>query len=298
MHHSCVISIVSTECIAGLTNLAMIVHIFKTRNVKRKTDLLFAALGVSNFSMFFYMIVRATMTSLLTFHEKDTVLLDAVIYGWYGVLTSINLTLNLAIAYNKLCAVSEPVRYSLEKERSRLQVKLIAIALSVSAVLGVTIGIVMAATRTRVFRNWIEAVSRFLTYLLLCVMYCIIFRKVKDHNQSVHGALSSRNMPGNRHTKESREHHEDYLTKLFLGITISFLISNMPVTIVSPAFDFIGSCDSVEGKLQISAAIFFILGTAFDPIWYFFLWKRAKKWQVQGRALNKSSIHDQNGAAN
>ena len=273
----------------------MIIHIWKTRKNPRKTDLLFAALGLSNFSVSAYMIFRAFMISLLKLNEKVITHVETVLYGLYAILSNTNLTLNVAIAYNRFCVVSEPMRYSDEKERSRLQKRFIVIVLVTSVVSGVTTGVVIGVVNSRIVRNWIEAVSRFLAYVLLCIIYVKIFRKVKAHNQSVKTTISTGKEGEDRKLSDGKKRHEKYLMKLFLGITISFFIFNLPVMIIGPQFDEIRGCESIQGKLLIAAVTSVILGITFDPLWYFFLWRRIKKRQPEqgnkeGNNLEKNRI--------
>ena len=272
--HLGVIDVVST-----IANLAMVVHIWKNRKTSKKTDMLFAALGLSNVSLTVFMIFRVFKVSLIALNDTKTSLLDAVFFGLYTILSDLNLSLNVAIAYSRFCAVAQPRKYSEDEERSRLQRRLIAITVVGSLALGIANGVVLGFVRIRLVRNWIEAVSRFITYVLLCIIYVKIFRKIKAHNQSVANAVSTEGQVENSSISKRHENHEKYLMKLFLGITISFLVFNLPIMIIGPLTPIATGCDLMEGKLHTSALTFFIVGKAFDPMWYFFLWKRSNRRQ-------------------
>ena len=220
------------------------------------------------------------MISLLKLNEKTTTQIEAFLYGLYTSLSNMNLALNVAIAYNRFCAVSEPKRYSEEKERSRLQKRLIAIVVVTSIVSGVATWVVTGVVQRRMVRNWIEAASRFVAYALLCIIYVKIFRKVKAHNQSVASTVSAGNEEG-RQKRDSDKIHEKYLMKLFLGITVSFFIFNLPIMIIAPQFNEMTGCEAIQGKLLIAAVTFVVLGMTFDPLWYFLLWRRIKKRQPE-----------------
>ena len=272
--HLPVIDIAST-----IANLAMVVHIWKNRKTSKKIDMFFAALGLSNFSLTIYMIVRFVTVRLIAFNDTRTSLFETVSFGLYTILSDLHLSLNVAIAYSRFCAVAQPRKYSEEKERSRLLKRLIAITVVGSVTLGIANGIVLGFVRIRLVRNWIEAASRFITYVLLCIIYVKIFRKVKAHNQSVANAVSTEGQVENNSISERHQNHEKYLMKLFLGITISFLVFNLPIMIIGPLTPVPADCESMEGKLITSAFTFFIVGKAFDPMWYFFLWKRSNRRQ-------------------
>ena len=277
--NACAIHIAVLDIISIIANFSMIIHIWRTKNNTRKTDLIFAALGLSNFTVSVFLIFRALMTSLVTFNNTYVSPIEAILYGLYGVFTSQNLLLNVGIAYSRLCAVSQPMRYSKEKERSRLQKKLILIIIVISNVLGVATGFAAGISHNRVIRNWIEASSRFLTYILLCIIYVKILCKVKTHNQSMISATGQGNEDENNTTQQRAVQHEKYLTKLFLGITVSFLVFNMPVMIISTIIPTVHGCETVQGRLLTFAATFVIVGMVFDPLWYFLLWKRIKMRQ-------------------
>ena len=240
--HLAVIEVAST--------IAMVVHIWRKRKTSKKTDSLFAALGLSNFSLSAFTIFRSFMLSLTTLNDTRTSLLDAVLFGLHATLSNINLSLNVAIAYSRFCAVAEPMKYSEKKERSKLQRRLIAIIVVGSLALGIATGVALGFVRIRLVRNWIEAVSRFITYVLLCILYVKIFRAIKVHNQSVINAVSTGGQMENNSIYERHQNHEKYLMKLFLGITISFLVFNLPIMIIGPLISVVTGCESIEGKVS------------------------------------------------
>ena len=276
---ACAIHLPVIDIASTIANLAMVFHIWKNRKTSKKIDLLFAALGLSNFSFTIYMIVRFVTVRLIAFNDTKTSLFEAVSFGLYTILSDLHLSLNVAIAYSRFCAVAQPRKYSEEKERSRLLKRLIAITVVGSLTLGMANGIVLGFVQIRLVRNWIEAASRFITYVLLCIIYVKIFRKVKAHNQSVANAVSTEGQVETNSISERHQNHEKYLMKLFLGITISFLVFNLPIMIIGPLTPIATGCDLMEGKLITSAFTFFIVGKAFDPMWYFFLWKRSNRRQ-------------------
>ena len=276
---ACAIHLGVIDIASTIANLAMVVHIWKNRKTSKKIDVLFAALGLSNFSFTVFMIVRLFKVSLIAFNDTRTSLFDAVFFGLYTILSDLNLSLNVAIAYSRFCAVAQPRKYSEDEERSRLQRRLIAITVVGSLALGIANGVVLGFVGIRLVRNWIEAASRFITYVLLCIIYVKIFRKIKAHNQSVANAVSTEGQVENNSISERHQNHEKYLMKLFLGITISFLVFNLPIMIIGPLTPIATGCDLMEGKMLTSALTFFIVGKAFDPIWYFFLWRRSNRRQ-------------------
>ena len=155
--HLAVISIAS-----AITYLAIIVQIRKNRKTS-KTDLLFTALGLSNFSISVFTIFRSLVFSLLNFNDTKTSLFDAVFFGLYATHSDLNLSLNVAIEYNRLCAAGQRKKYSQDKERSKLQRRLIVVTVVGSLALGMANGLALGFVRIRLLRNWIEAVSRFIT---------------------------------------------------------------------------------------------------------------------------------------
>ena len=276
---ACSVSLAVLDVVSIIANFSMIVHIWKTRNNARKVDFIFAALGLSNFGLSVFIMFRALVTSLLRFNDASTSPIQAFLYGLYGVLSSQNLLLNVGIAYSRLCSVSQPNEYSSGKNRSRLQKKLVLFTSVVSNVLGVATGLATGFVQSRIVRNWIDASLRFLAYLLLCIIYGKIFWKVRVHNRSMVNPAGIGNEEGNSTTCQARLEHEKYLAKLFFGITVSFLIFNMPVMIIGTIFPAVPECGTVQGNLLTSAIVFTIIGMAFDPFWYFFLWGRIKTRQ-------------------
>ena len=279
--NACAIHIAVLDIVSVIANFSMIIHIWRTRNNARKVDFLFAALGLSNFALSVFIIFRVVVTSLLTFNDTRTSTIEAFIYGLYGVLSTQNLSLNAGIAYSRFCSVSQPMRYSTGQERSRLQKKLLLIITVISTVFGVAIGLATGIAQSRVVRNWIEASSRFLTYILLCMIYGKIFWKVKVHNQSMINPTGIGSEEENSTFRQAKLNHERYLTRLFLGITISFFVFNLPMMIIGTIIPSVHGCDTVEGKLLTFAVTFVITGMVFDPFWYFFLWRRIRMSQPE-----------------
>ena len=83
--------------------------------------------------------------------------------------------------------------------------------------------------------------------------------------------------PGNPTDAErARSRNDKHLLMMCIGITGSFVLSNLPISIYS-TFGGIGiTCDTFQGKL-LSFFMFLVkVNVAFDPLWYFYIEKRKR----------------------
>ena len=269
----CKVHLVVINVISIIINFAMVIHTLAKKKTGNKTVLLFQGIGMSNFLLSTYFICRTFVFVLESESADEITLIHSVAYSFSVGLTCLHLAMNLALAFNRLCMVAWPFDYANDQENRRFQKRLLIGVVSSSLTIGILTGIISTVTRTRLFYNWAHTVCRILTHILLSVTYVTIFKKVKIQNKHYNGEKRKKDVANaeSQVLSSRSKYREEYLKKLFTGITTSFFCFNIPITIAAPFNNIFVSCDTFRGRLMIAAMTFFMLGLVFDPIWYFFL---------------------------
>ena len=228
------------------------------------SQLLSTGIAKSNILLSIYFTCRTFLKLSNTEGEVETA--HSIAYSFSLGLSCLHLFMNLALAFDRYYITLSPLKYSSEQEKARLQMRILLITVSSSLAVGLVNGIIISITHSMLIFNWTTAISRFLTHILLFMMYMKIFRKVRDHN-----TVRRETEMLNEAESKRKKAQEEYMKKVFIGITVSFFIFNFPLMIAAPFHNIAIDCGTTKGGLMITAVTMSALNLIFDPLWYFLL---------------------------
>ena len=201
-----------------------------------------------------------------------------------------NCFFNVALAYFRLCVVQEPFKYSSAYAMRRLSRKLGLAAVIATLLLTSLTTVLAAMTTVRNIDKWSIVTALLSTYSSLCIIYIKLLHEYITRNKNL---VQVSENGGNREMIEGRRRHERYLTKIFIGMTTSFFVCNLPFIVIMLMFPtvVIPSCESIEGKVSIISACFSRLNMIFDPLWFYISVLRMTR-------RHRARVSPQNGGAN
>ena len=271
---------------AFFANLAMLIKVVRDRKKPGKEFFLYGCLNACNLMSSSLLFLPATVSEWQTNKGNSEHPLYHVSIAGRCIIICSNCGFNVAIAYSRKCVVTNPFKYSNATTRKILGRKA-ALAVVVTTI-GFTslISLLSAVTKVASIANWAVTAVQIATYVALLFLYWKLFVQYKKRNEEILPALG-------RSEVEERKRQERHMKRLFIGVTTSFIVLNMPKTIVTKfaSPDEASLCNSAEGALTIFAATFAMLNSVFDPFWFFYLlWRRNRERNLQISAQNQVAV--------
>ena len=260
----CAIPIATIEILIVIANSAVSIYIFINRKKNGRQFFLYGCFFVFNLlsrsllllPKFSKMVGKTTNQRITIFHALELC-----------IVISSTCAFNLAIAYYRLCMVTQPFKYFDPLSTRKLSRKLLLAVIIVCLAFTIIIVVPLAMKMIPSVVEWAITLAILSTYVSLCVIYFKLVKEYKDRNNNMNHVFEA---GGNREIIRDRKHRERYLTSIFIGMTTSFIILNLPYMV--SLLTFRGrptpSCDSIKGKVSIFAISCIRINTLFDPIWF------------------------------
>ena len=266
----CMIPASTTILIAVILNFLMIANIHKRHGFKRNTYLLFANIGRSNTAFSLSLVLRGmTVYS----GNRVPVAVESAVVSLNLALSFAQLLANIALAFDRYCAAKFPLKY---KKTAKIQVwkKPILVGEIICLMIGSGVGCLGAVYDNKIIATKTLMASRSIAILLLAYLYFKVFMTFKygGVNASKKTIKTFQRNRGER--RGARSKNEKHLLKMCMGITSSFTLLNLPLSIYTAIDELAKDCDTLEGKLLACFVFFTTLNMAFDPFWYFYMEKR------------------------
>ena len=292
--HTCGIPVGVFSVIAVFSNITMIIFVFKRDGTKRGFYIILLCIGLIN------AVTSAPMTAFLFISENflDNDMKDKTIASTFLVsLHFFQLHLNLALAYDRYLAVSEPIEHRtavLMKKSKRYLITGAACVLVISAI------IAYLSANYLYLKLPIVAVgcARFITFLSLTVIYYKLVRSYKKSQAITESFNTTSTVQTAAH--RVREMNERHMTYKCVGITLSFVILNLPLAVASIFFPETELCSTQGGIIMFTCLTLDAFNRAIDPIWYFYmdrrelLHNRLSVQVMQNRTINVTSRYTEN----
>ena len=259
-------------------NLAMLVQVIRRRKKDGGYSLLYGCLSASNLLW----ILAAFLSPAVS--ERDTQGMNDFNLLLYTVtLRSVkvcsNCGFNLAIAYCKMCVVTQPFKYFNAMALKRLSKKAALTVVVATAVISLLVTFGTALSKKLNIVIWAVTIVLIVTSISLCFVYGKLFVENRKKNNEM---IQEFDVQEDRDIIMKRKSHERYLRRLFIGITSNFFVLNLPaivITKISSPLEF-SPCNSTEGSLKVFMFTCSMLDMLFDPFWFFYmLWRMTKNQQ-------------------
>lgn len=186
-------------------------------------------------------------------------------------LTLVQLASQSSISFERLLVVRFPIEYRARYSRTGRKVFATTLWLA-SAILGIGIG----GSSVYFYTRLVLAISTWVCYsgtlFIQVLSYAFIIKEMRANTRKVvemaqPGALREAAM------EQARRKQEKHLNKLATGITLSFMVCNLPMMAFVGMYEVkmeSQTCYTNEGMFYTFSLGFVCLNMLFDPIWYFF----------------------------
>ena len=198
-----------------------------------------------------------------------------------SAIVSINLTFsltqllaNIFLAIDRYSATKYPLMYRQVRESKKGLMALLVGTLT-CIIFGTGTGCLSVIYQKAYIASNTVTVSRIISIILLALLYYMIFRNFATNRVHVISRNNSnaRNPCGRQPFEYRTKRHLFYMC---FGISASFAILNLPISVYT-AFNELGmECDTTKGKLVLIFVFFVKLNMIFDSLWYFYMEKQKK----------------------
>ena len=261
---TCKISAFLLAVIAFISNIAMIIAIRIRNKLKQSIYYNFTCIGVIN------VIVLLSVPLRMHTELKRKAISNFIVV----TIVLLQLQANLALAYDRYLAVSQPMQYRLASTLKRVKRRFFIASIFTIVVAGTTalVGAVCPHAKATMV---VVGCARLIAFLLIAISYYLVFKKYKQ---------SQIRDPNDNRSRDpvflqSREKKEKHLLKMCLGTSLSFIFLNSPLIIaifIYGAHDVSDDCGTQRGIVLLVCTCLDILNRIFDPLWYFYMEKRKK----------------------
>ena len=272
----CYFFILCFVVLAVVTNVIMVIHIFKNGGSANRAGFMFKFIAISN----------ATYSICLCFHAVETnatrdvpLTLAFVVSAATGTSFYLQLGFNLSLAFERYQIIANAVRYHTAEAKNRLERRLSIAVFTFSFIMGLNFSSLRFLLKNLSFFTVPMAVSRIVGNISLCVLYFKLYLTMKSNNQSIAATSAEKDVPptSNNELMTRRMKHLEHSKRFFIGITSTFFILNLPLMIVFFITSEAPPCNTLKGILSILSVCLSIFNMVFDPIWYFYMDRRSKR---------------------
>ena len=250
-----------------ILNISMFVCILKKNRIRQNVYLL---LGINGLSNIFFIIQLIGDSALKRYTSERSRHVDLFMKSLVAASALFHLSLNIIIAYDRYFVTNFPLKYKTTNPSERLK-KLLAFVLFASILLGFALAYPAAYFKYMRIIHIFIGILRVITCILLAFFYYKIYEKVKSSRVN---ALGNSNESAMMAAHALRRRSEKYLMKMCIGITVSYLILNLPMAIALCIFETTNDCKILNGRVFTASAYILMLNLTFDPLWYFYTEKR------------------------
>ena len=269
----CSLSIATISILTAAPNIYMVMQIYKNENQSIGAGRMFTLIGVSNVACALFTCVSAFMTVNTPFAVTCFVSTCTTIFFLH------QLGVNVSLAYERLQVVKHGLAYHTSDAKRELERKLSICVVISSMIIGISSSTLRFTLGNMMFLAIPLATTRILGYIALCVIYVNLYFSMKSQSQAIAPSNAEQGQPSTRNNDVivRRQRRLKHAKMFFIGITSSFFISNLAMTIIFLAMNKTPVCNSVEGILSTTSVSLSLLGMAFDAGWYFYMKRRSER---------------------
>ena len=257
---------------ALILNITMIITIWKKHGLRRGSYLLFAKIGQSN-AVF---LMGIFVSGFVIFSDPSVPLRLA--FGSFTLGFSLaQIFANIALAGDRYYATHFPLQYR-QKSTMQIWMKPMLIGETFCMIAGWGFGYLDVIVHAELIVRKTLMASRLVAILVMAVLYNKVFKKFRSARVNV---SRNDNMANPRNPTEEnqgvRSRNERHLLKMCIGITATFAVLNLPLSIYSAMYEEEKDCSTFQGKLNAFFLFLVQANMAFDPFWYFYMEKRRRQ---------------------
>ena len=292
--HICGMPVGAFSVLAVFSNIAMVIFVIKFNHTKGGFYIILLCIGFIN------AVTSVPMSAFLFISQNfldDDVKDRTIANAFLVALHFLQLHVNLALAYDRYLAVSEPLQH-----RSAFLMRKTKRYLIIGAVCVLAVSGIMAYLSANYLYLKLPIVgvgcARFITFFSLTVIYYKLLRSYKksQSNTESFNATSSVQTAA----QKVRATKEKHMTYKCVGITLSFVVLNLPLAVASTFFPETESCSTRGGIIMFICLTLDAFNRAIDPIWYFYMERRERLHNrrslqvIQDRTINVTSRSSEN----
>ena len=266
----CRVPIGAFSVLAVFLNITMVIFVLKVNGTKRGFHAILVCIGLIN------IIASVPMSALslvrqhiINDNEKDNTKAKIFLMS----LLFLQLHVNLALAYDRYLAVSEPLQH-----RSAVLMKKSKRHLIIGAVCVLAVSGIMAYLSANYLYLKLPIVAvgcaRFITFFSLVVIHYKLVRSYKKSQaiaESFNAASSVQTA-----AQKVRALNERHMTYKCIGITLSYVILNLPLAVASLIVSETRGCSTQGGVIFSICLTLDAFNRTTDPIWYFVMERRRR----------------------
>ena len=266
--------------LAVFLNITMVIFVLKVTGTKRGFHVILICIGLLNgitaLPMGVFSFVRL---SFMDDNENDSSLAKPILII---SLLLLQLHVNLALAYDRYLAVTKPMQH-----RSAVLMRKSKMHLTIGAVCVLTISGIMAYLTVSHPQSTLPAVAvgcgRFITFISLAVFHYKIVRLYKK-SQAITDSINATSSIQTA-AQKVRELNERHMTYKCIGITLSYVILNLPLAIASLTISETTGCSTLVDVVFSICLSLDAFNRTTDPIWYFFMERRRRLRHLRVQAM-------------
>lgn len=266
----CRVPIIATCVFAVGSNVPMLWSILKKRGPTRSTYFVFATIGFSNLFFCLLLVIRALSED----STRQRPVLEATLISAVLVVLLFQIFSNYALAYDRYIAVSQPLAYRLSSRLSHLK-KCYVAAFVIITIFSTTVSFLcILKYENKMYLARVMTGSK----LAFCIPFLVIYYKIYQSFKTGSRCRSNRTENSRQFQTEdvqlSRRKQEKHLVMNCLGVTITFLLLNLPLIILDALTSFGDDCSTAQGKALASSITLVNINITLDPCWYFNMERR------------------------
>ena len=285
---SCLIPSLFATTAGLISNIAMVIYIYKTYGFSRSSYFLFGTLAISNIVFSISFLSRGALENAIM---NKSMMAEVTAISLLLTTSFMQIMVNIALTYDRYYATVFPLAYRENPTITRWKKALLAGAF-ICFVVSCSLGYFSVAYKLGLALSITILITRVTTAVVLAFLYYKIFRTYRSSRVGVSNDddTSSRRQPAQGDA--IRQRNEKHLLKMCLGITASFALLNIPASILALFQDQGANCDSLYGKMFAAFMVLVKLNMVFDSFWYFFMEKRKTSRNPRNRVQNTNARED------
>ena len=271
----CFIPVLCSAILALVSNLSMVIHIFKANYQTRYAGFTFKFIGISNATCSICMAFRVVITQASPPLPLVWVAATATVISLF-----LQLGFNVSLAFERHQIMRYAVRYQTKAAKEHLGKKISLVVFALSTSFGFFFSTLRFLFSNNIFIFIPLAVSRITAYILLCVLYIKLYFTIKSSNQTIVISLADQRGTStcNNQVVIRRKKQLEHSRKFFFAITSTFFFLDLPITVAFfSIYNENPSCSSSKGMFSAIATSLSLLNMGFDSVWYFYMHRRPRK---------------------
>ena len=266
----CRLPVGTFSVLAVFLNITMVIFVLKVNGKKRGFHIILVCIGLIN-------VITALPMSAFSFvrqylmvdNVKDNPIAKTVLIS----LLLSQLHVNLSLAYDRYLAVTEPMQYRTVLLMRKSKRHLITGAVCVLSISGI-IAYLRANHPHSILPVVAVGCGRFVTFISLAIIHYKLLRAYKKSQaitQSFNATSSVQTV-----AQKMRAMNERHMTYKCIGITLSYVILNLPLAIVSLVVSETKGCNTSSDVIFSICLSLDAFNRTTDPIWFFLMDRRRR----------------------